>query len=73
MRVSLGRMVDLMYITKLDLDTINKIVEENNLERVKLIQDNSSGIGSILDLEYETDINGRKATVRIPVSGIESW
>lgn len=62
-----------MYITKLDLDTINKIVEENNLERVKLIQDNSSGIGSILDLEYETDINGRKATVRIPVSGIESW
>jgi hypothetical protein len=62
-----------MYITKVDLDTINKIVEENNLERVKLIQDNSSGIGSILDLEYETDINGRKATVRIPVSGIESW
>lgn len=62
-----------MYITKLDLDTINKIVEENNLERVKLIQDNSSGIGSILDLEYETEINGRKATVRIPVSGIESW
>lgn len=62
-----------MILNKTDLDVINKIVEENNISYFKLIQQSGSGIGYITDLEFETDINGRVATVKMPVSDEDQW
>jgi hypothetical protein len=57
-----------------DLDIINKIVEENDIKyNFWIVYNDGSGIGYTLDLEYEADINGRNATIRIPISGEENW
>jgi len=62
-----------MIINKTDLEIINNIVKENNIHWFKLYQESGSGIGYITDLEFETEINGRTATVRIPVSTEDQW
>ena len=63
-----------IYITPEELKIIQTIIIENNITYAfKLIHDSSSGIGSTLDIEFDTDMNGREATVRIPVTGAENW
>ena len=39
----------------------------------KLEADNSSGIGSILTITMDMDINGRDAHVKVDISGVENW
>lgn len=56
-----------------DLKIINEIVKENNLNVFDILVDQSSGIGYNVDIEYECEINGRSAKVRIPVCGSEKW
>jgi hypothetical protein len=56
-----------------ELNKIKKICEEVSTEYFTLEQDNSSGIGSILTMSYETEIADYPATVSIEVSGVESW
>ncbi len=62
-----------MILNKTDLEVINAIVQENNISYFKLIQQSGAGIGYITDLEFETDINGRVATVKMPVSDEDQW
>lgn len=62
-----------MIVSKTDLDIINKIVEENNIQWFKLYQESGSGIGYTTDIEFETDIHGRIATVKIPVATEDNW
>jgi len=62
------------YISKKEIEIINKIIEENDIHGAfELIHDDSSGIGYTLDLEFETEVNGRYATIRIPVTTVENW
>jgi hypothetical protein len=56
-----------------ELNKIKKICEEVSTEYFTLEQDNSSGIGSILTMSYETEIADYPSTVSIEVSGVESW
>ena len=35
--------------------------------------DNSSGIGSILTITMDMDINNRPTKVKVDISGVESW
>ena len=60
-------------LSRTDFDLIKDIVIENEIEFWTLIQDSSSGIGSSLDLEYDTEIKGRPATVRIPIGTVDNW
>jgi len=62
-----------MILSKTDLEVINKIVEENNISFFKLYQKSGSGIGYTTDLEYETEINGRFATIKMPVATEDNW
>jgi hypothetical protein len=62
-----------IYLSTGDLDIINAIVKENNISVFRLICDNSSGIGYSIDLEFDSEINHRKAKVTIPVCGSENW
>jgi hypothetical protein len=62
-----------MIISKRDLEVINCIVKENDISWFKLFQESGSGIGYITDLEFETEINGRVATVKMPVSDEDNW
>ena len=56
-----------------ELDKIKTICEAVGTEYFTLEQTNSSGIGSILTLTYETEIADYPASVRIEVSGVETW
>ena len=56
-----------------ELNKIKNICEAVGTEYFTLEQDNSSGIGSVLKLSYETEIADYPATVSIEVSGVENW
>lgn len=63
-----------MYITKEEVEKILTVMEEFPDARSYLLQsDNSSGIGSIMTLTMDMDINDRKAFVKVDISGVESW
>ena len=56
-----------------ELNKIKNICEAVGTEYFTLEQDNSSGIGSVLTMSYETEIADYPATVTIEVSGVENW
>ena len=63
-----------MYITKEEVEKILTVMEEfDDAKNYYLASDNSSGIGSILTLTMEMDINNRPATVKVDISGVETW
>ena len=63
-----------MYITRAEVEKILAVMEEfPDATRYKLEADNSSGIGSILTLTMDMDINGRNAQVKVEISGVENW
>ena len=56
-----------------ELNKIKKICEEVGTEYFTLAQTNTSGIGSILTMSYETEIADYPAKVTVEVTGVESW
>ena len=55
-----------MYINKQEVEKILSVMEEFPDARSYLLEaDNSSGIGSILTLTMDMDINGRNAKVKV--------
>lgn len=60
-------------MTREDIELINAVVEENDLNTFYLVIENGSGIGSIMSVELDIDINGRKAKAYIPIAGVEKW
>ncbi len=63
-----------IYISKRELEIINKIIEENNIENsIELIYNNDSGIGNTLDIEFDHELHGRYVTVRVNISDTDSW
>ena len=63
----------MIHLNVFELNKIKKICEEVSTEYFTLEQDNSSGIGSVLKLTYETEIADYPARVSIEVSGVENW
>lgn len=63
-----------MYITKQEVEKILAVMEEfPDARSYKLEADGSSGIGSILTLTLDMDINNRPAKVLIEIAGVEVW
>ena len=63
-----------MYITKEEVEKILTVMDEfDDAKSYRLEADNSSGIGSILTLEMDMEINNRPAKVKVDISGVENW
>jgi hypothetical protein len=63
-----------MYITKTEVEKILAVMEEfSDARSYKLESDNSSGIGSILTLTMDMDINNRPVSVKVDIAGVETW
>jgi hypothetical protein len=63
-----------MYITQEEVKKILTVMEEfPDAKSYKLQADNSSGIGSILTITMNMDINSRNTHVRVDISGVENW
>jgi len=52
------------------LETMDKFPEAASF---KLLQDNSSGIGSVTELIVYTTINGLDGEFKTEISGVENW
>ena len=63
-----------MYITKEEVEKILAVMNEFDEARsYRLEADNSSGIGSILTITMDMDINNRPTKVKVDISGVETW
>ena len=63
----------MIRLSVFELDKIKTICESAGTEYFTLEQSVGSGIGSILTLSYDTEIADFPATVRVEVTGVESW
>lgn len=64
----------MMYIKIDEVKKILNVMEEfPNARSYRLEADNSSGIGSILTLTMDMDINNRPAKVKVDIAGVETW
>jgi hypothetical protein len=63
----------MIQLNVFELDKIKQICEAVGTEYFTLEQTNSSGIGNILTLTYNTEIANYPAIVKIEVSGVENW
>jgi hypothetical protein len=63
----------MIHLNVFELNKIKTICEAVGTEYFALEQDVKSGIGSILTLTYNTEIADYPATVKIEVSGVETW
>jgi hypothetical protein len=63
----------MIHLNIFELNKIKNICEAVGTEYFTLEQDNSSGIGSVLTMTYETEIAEYPARVSIEVSGVENW
>jgi hypothetical protein len=63
-----------MYISKEEvvkiLETMDKFPDATSFE---LLQDNSSGIGSVTSLIVHTKVNGLDGEFKTEISGVENW
>ena len=63
----------MIHLNVFELNKIKTICESVGTEYFTLEQTNTSGIGNVLKLIYETEIADYPATVSIEVSGVENW
>jgi len=63
----------MIHLNLHDLEKIKKICEEAGTEYFILEEENTSGIGSILTLTYDTEVAGYPAKMSVEVTGVESW
>ena len=63
-----------MYLCKDEVVKILEIMDKfPEAISFKLLQDNSSGIGSVTSLVVDTKVNGLDGEFKVEISGIENW
>lgn len=63
-----------MYLHRKDIEKINNILEKfSDVEVLKIEQDSSSGIGSVITVTFDQNINGTSGSFQIEISGVEDW
>lgn len=62
-----------ILLTKKDIETISQIIRDNQLTDFEISQDSTSGIGRITNIEFDYELNGRYATVRMNINDQSEW
>ena len=63
-----------MYLCREEVTKILETMEKfPDAESFELLQDNSSGIGSVTSLIVRTNVNGLDGEFKTEISGIENW
>jgi hypothetical protein len=63
-----------MYLCKDEVVKILEIMDKfPEATSFKLLQDNSSGIGSVTSLVVDTKLNGLDGEFKVEISGVENW
>jgi hypothetical protein len=63
-----------MYLNRKDLEKIQDVLAKfPEVINFELLQENSSGIGSITTIKFMKEVNGYYGTFDIEISGQEEW
>jgi hypothetical protein len=63
-----------MYLNRKDLEKIQDVLAKfPEVANFELLQENSSGIGSITTIRFMKEVNGYCGTFDIEISGVEEW
>jgi hypothetical protein len=63
-----------MYLCREDVVKILEIMDKfPEAKSFELLQDNSSGIGSVTELIVHTSVNGLDGAFKTEISGVENW
>jgi len=63
-----------MYLCREDVVKILEIMDKfPEAKSFELLQDNSSGIGSVTTLIVHTTVNGLDGAFKTEISGVENW
>ncbi len=57
-----------------DIEKIKSVLDEFDVNTpIKVMVDESSGIGYTVDIEFEYELNGRIVNLRVSINGVENW
>ncbi len=63
-----------LILNRKELEKIVDIVSQfNNVDRFEISEKRKGGIGSILTITFESELNNTKGEFCIEISGVESW
>lgn len=63
-----------LILSRKELEKIVDIVSQfNDVDRFEITEKRKSGIGSILTLTFESELNSTKGEFSVEISGVESW
>jgi hypothetical protein len=63
-----------LTLTPKDIVVIKKIIEDNDIDsQITLTKSEGFGIGSVLEMSWDTEHNGYNAHITVEVSGVDDW
>lgn len=63
-----------IWLSKKDLADIQRVLEKfPDIERFQLHEHGQSGIGSLLDMEFDAEINDVKCKMVVPIADESTW
>lgn len=66
--------IDKILITKEDVAKIQDVLDKfPDVKVFELEQEGGSGIGTILNMSFNQEVNGLGAKVTVELSGVENW
>lgn len=69
-----GNGMNHVNLLRQDIEKIKAVLDEFDVNTpIKVMVDESSGIGYAVDIEFEYELNGRIVNLRVSINGVEDW
>lgn len=63
-----------MILHRKDIEKIQEVLAEfPDVETFEIESDHSSGIGAIVTMTFNQEVNGMRGSFSIEISGVENW
>lgn len=63
-----------MYLNRKDIEKLRDVLAKfPDVENFELVQDSSSGIGSVTTVIFTQNVNGYTGRFEVEISGVEDW
>ncbi len=63
-----------MYLYRKDIEKIQEVLAKfPDVETFEIDSDNSSGIGAVVTMTFDHEVNGMRGNFRIEISGVDNW
>lgn len=67
-------MINKIYLTPKDLEKMADVLRAFDIQgSFQVLSDTSSGIGSVITMQFEQEMHGRPVTMSVEIAGVEDW